>query len=126
MPVEQELHAYIGGVCNEMGCSSIIVGGYTDHIHILCLLSSKVALMDLVRNVKAKSSRWMKTKDKSLVNFTWQKGYGGFALRESNTGVVINYIKNQHEHHSKKTFKEEYRQILEEENAEYDERYLWD
>jgi REP element-mobilizing transposase RayT len=69
MPVEQELHAYIGGVCNEMGCPVIIVGGYTDHIHILCMLSSRIALMDLVRNIKAKSSKWMKTKDKNLANF---------------------------------------------------------
>lgn len=125
-PIEKELHAYLGGVCNAMGCRAIIVGGYTDHVHILCLLSSRVALMDLLRNVKAKSSKWMKTKDKSLENFRWQRGYGAFSLRDNNAETVINYIKNQHKHHSKKTYKEEFIQLLKDENIDYDERYLWD
>lgn len=125
-PFEKELHAYLGGVCNAMGCRTLIVGGYTDHVHILCLLSSRVALMDLLRNVKAKSSKWMKTKDKSLVNFSWQRGYGAFALRDNDAGIVINYIRNQHAHHSKKSFKKEFIQLLEDENIDYDERYVWD
>lgn len=125
-PVEKELHAYLGGVCNAMGCQAVIVGGYTDHIHILCKLSSRVALMDLLRNVKAKSSKWMKTKDKSLANFRWQRGYSAFALRDNDAPIVINYIKNQHAHHSKKNFKEELKQLLDDENMDYDEKYLWD
>jgi REP element-mobilizing transposase RayT len=125
-PYEQELHAYLGGICNELACPVLIVGGYTDHVHILCMLSRKIALMTLVQKVKANSSKWMKTKDKSLENFFWQDGYGAFSVNPSEVDVVINYIKNQHEHHGKKDFKEEYRQILKKYNITYNEQYVWD
>lgn len=68
-PYEEELHSYLGGTCNELGCQAIIVGGYSDHVHILCLLSKKIALMDLVEKVKANSSKWFKTRHESLKNF---------------------------------------------------------
>lgn len=125
-PYEQELHAYLGGVCKELECPVLIVGGYTDHIHILCMLSKKIALMTLVQKVKAHSSKWMKTKDKRLENFFWQNGYGAFSVNPSEVDVVVNYIKNQHEHHNKKDFKNEYRAFLDKYDVEYDEKYVWD
>lgn len=125
-PYEQELHAYLGGVCKELDCPVLIVGGYTNHIHILCMLSKKIALMTLVQKLKAHSSKWIKTKDKSLSNFFWQDGYGAFSVNPSEVNVVINYIKNQHEHHRKKDFKEEYRAFLTKNNVDYNEDYVWD
>ncbi len=125
-PYEQELHAYIGGVCKELECPVLTVGGFTNHIHILCMLSKKIALMTLVQKVKANSSKWIKTKDKKLANFFWQDGYGAFSVNPSKVDVVVNYIKNQHEHHRKKDFKAEYRQILVKYNVEFDEKYVWD
>ena len=125
-PYEEELHSYIGGVCKELGCPVLIVGGYTDHIHILCMLSKKMALMTLVQKIKASSSKWMKTKDKKLKNFFWQDGYGAFSVNPRQVDIVINYIKNQHEHHRKKSFKEEYRLILDKFEMDYNEIYLWD
>ncbi|MEZ7514241.1 IS200/IS605 family transposase [Flavobacterium frigidarium] len=125
-PYEQELHAYLGGTCKELDCPVLIVGGYTDHVHILCMLSKKIALMTLVQKIKANSSKWMKTKDKSLANFFWQDGYGAFSVNPKEVDVVVNYIKNQHEHHHKKDFKEEYRAILKKYNVDYDEAYVWD
>lgn len=125
-PYEQELHAYLGGICNELECPVLIVGGYTDHIHILCMLSKKIALMTLVQKVKANSSKWIKTKDISLNNFFWQDGYGAFSVNPSQVDVVINYIKNQHQHHCKKDFKEEYRAILKKYNVQFDEQYIWE
>jgi putative transposase len=125
-PFEQELHAYLGGTCKELDCPVLIVGGYTDHVHILCMLSKKIALMTLVQKIKANSSKWMKTKDKSLANFFWQDGYGAFSVNPKEVDVVVNYIKNQHEHHSKKDFKVEYRAILKKYEVEYDEWYVWD
>lgn len=125
-PYEEELHAYLGGTCKELDCPVLIVGGYTDHVHILCMLSKKIALMTLVQKVKANSSKWMKGKDKSLENFFWQDGYGAFSVNPKEVNVVVNYIKNQHEHHSKKDFKEEYRAILKKYNVDYDEAYVWD
>ena len=125
-PFEDELHAYIGGTCKELDCPVLIVGGYTDHIHILCMLSKKIALMTLVQKVKASSSKWMKTKDSSLANFFWQDGYGAFSVNPKQVEVVINYIKNQHEHHTKKSFQDEYRAFLKKYSVDYNERYVWE
>ncbi len=125
-PVETELHKYLGGICNNLECFPIKIGGYTDHIHILCSLSKKIALMKLLEEVKSHSSKWMKTKDESLKNFYWQDGYGAFSVNPSQLDVVANYIENQHEHHSKKTFQNEYRAFLKKYKVEYDEQYVWD
>ena len=124
--IEQELHAYLGGICKNLECHPIIVGGYTDHIHILCMLSKKIALMKLLEEVKSHSSKWIKTKGDEYANFYWQDGYGAFSVNPSKVDAVINYIANQKEHHTRKTFQEEYRSYLKSHNVEYDERYVWD
>lgn len=125
-PVEQELHAYLGGICNRLQCHVVIVGGYTDHIHILCKLSQKIALVKLVEELKSHSSKWIKSKDQSYKAFYWQEGYGAFSVNPSEIDKVILYITNQHEHHTKKTFQEEYSAFLKKYQVEYDERYMWD
>ncbi|MCK9212381.1 MAG: IS200/IS605 family transposase [Ignavibacteriaceae bacterium] len=125
-PVEEELYCYIGGICKEMECHPIKIGGYTDHIHIICMLSKKVALMNLLEEVKSHSSKWMKTKDTILKNFYWQNGYGAFSVNPSEIDKVIAYIENQKEHHKKKTFQEEYSAFLKKYKVEYDEKYVWD
>lgn len=123
---EEELHSYLGGICKNLECPPIKIGGYTDHIHILCMLSKKIALMKLLEEVKSHSSKWMKTKSDSLNNFYWQDGYGAFSVNPSEVERVISYIERQHEHHSKKTFQDEYRAFLEKYKVDYDERYVWD
>ncbi len=123
---ENELHNYLGGICKNLECQPIKIGGYTDHVHILCMLSKKIALMKLLEEVKSHSSKWMKTKDESMKNFYWQDGYGAFSVNPSEVDTVIAYITNQHEHHSKKTFQDEYRVFLKKYHVEYDERYVWD
>jgi len=125
-PCEDELYRYLGGICKNMECHPIKIGGYTDHIHILCMLSKKVALIKLVEEVKSHSSKWMKTKDKSLENFYWQDGYGAFSVNPSEIDEVITYIANQQEHHKKVTFEDEYRAFLKKYKVEYDERYVWE
>jgi len=124
--VDEELHSYLGGICKEMECPPIKIGGYTDHIHILCMLSKKVALMNLLEEVKSHSSKWMKTKGRELNIFYWQNGYGAFSVNPSEIDKVIAYIENQKEHHRKKTFQEEYRAFLKKYRVEYDEKYVWD
>ncbi len=123
---EKELHAYLGGICKELECPIIIVGGYTDHVHILCLLSKKIALMNLVKELKANSSKLIKTKSPELKNFFWQAGYGAFSVNPAEVDVVKTYIENQHEHHRKKTFQKEFLAFLKKYNVAYDERYVWD
>lgn len=92
--VEEELYSYIGGICKKMECYPIKIGGYTDHIHILCMLSKKIALMDLLEEIKSHSSKWMKSKGEELKNFYWQNGYGAFSVNPSEIEKVITYIKN--------------------------------
>ena len=125
-PWEAELHQYMAGICQQSDCIPVKIGGYVDHVHILCHLSKKIALMDLLEEVKKHSSKWMKMQDPSLANFYWQKGYGAFSVDYKRLDKVIQYIDNQHIHHQKQSFQEEYRLILERYGVEYDERYVWD
>ncbi len=124
--VENELHSYLGGICNNLDCQVLKIGGSTDHVHILCMLSKKIALMKLMEELKSHSSKWIKTKGLEYSNFYWQDGYGAFSVKPSEIDRVIGYIANQHEHHRKKTFQEEYRAVLTKFNVPYEEKYVWD
>jgi REP element-mobilizing transposase RayT len=124
--VEEELHKYVGGICNKLECPPLIVGGYTDHIHILCMLSKKIALMKLVEEIKSHSSKWIKSKSAEYSTFYWQDGYAAFSVNPRGVERVTCYIKNQKEHHRKKTFQLELISTLKKNRIEYDERYLWD
>jgi len=125
-PIEHELHDYLGGICKNLECQPITVCGYTDHIHILCMLSKKIALIKLMEELKSHSSKWIKTKGDAYRNFYWQDGYGAFSVNPSEVDVVIEYISKQKEHHSKKTFQEEYRAFLKKYKVDYEERYVWE
>ena len=125
-PVEAELHSYLGGICKNLECHPLTVGGYTDHIHILCMLSKKIALMKLLEEVKSHSSKRIKTKGDGYGNFYWQDGYGAFSVNPKEVETVAAYIRNQKEHHSKKAFQDEFRGFLKRYKIEYDERYVWD
>jgi putative transposase len=124
--IENELHAYLGGICNNLECYPLKVGGYYDHIHILCMLSKKIALMKLLEEVKSHSSKWIKTKDETFKNFYWQDGYGAFSVNPTQVNIVEKYIANQKEHHQQKGFQDEYRAFLNKYKVQYDERYVWD
>ena len=124
--IEEELHAYLGGICSRLGCPPIRVGGYKDHIHILCILSAKIPLMKLMEEVKGHSSKWIKTKGHRYKNFYWQNGYAAFSVNPRGVERVTKYIENQHAHHGKNTFKEELIAFLREYQIKFEERYLWD
>ncbi|MGD0338868.1 MAG: IS200/IS605 family transposase [Bacteroidota bacterium] len=124
--IRDELHAYLGGTCKALRCPAIIVGGWTEHIHILCLLNRIISISDLLKGLKIESSKWLKTKDTHLRNFSWQAGYGVFSVSESSIEKVKRYIQNQEDHHRKKTFKEEYVEFLKENLISYNEQYVWD
>jgi putative transposase len=125
-PYEQDLHAYIGGTCNELDCTPIKIGGYTDHIHILCTLSKNISLAKLIEAIKSNSSKWMKTKDSTLDNFYWQTGYGAFSVNPTEVDKVVTYIAEQHTHHAKFTFQDEYRAFLKKYKVPYKEEYVWE
>ncbi len=124
--IQDELFRYSGGICKGLECNPIQIGGYRDHVHILCLLSKKIALMKLVEEVKSHSSKWIKRKGSEFENFYWQNGYGAFSVNPTEIEVVKNYIINQEEHHKTKSFQEEFLGFLKKYNVEFDERYVWD
>jgi REP element-mobilizing transposase RayT len=124
--IEQELWAYLGGICKTLECSPIRVGGHLDHVHICCLLSKKITQIKLLEEIKKESSKWIKTKGKQYEKFYWQNGYAIFSVNPSETEAVVGYIENQHEHHKRLTFQDELLAFLKKYNVEYDERYLWD
>jgi len=124
--IEDELFNYLGGICKNLECYPVIVGGHKNHIHILSLLSQKVALMKLIEELKTHSSKWIKTKGEKYLDFYWQNGYGSFSVNPTEIEVVKKYILNQADHHIKKTFEEEYLTFLKKYDVAYDERYVWD
>ena len=124
--IETDLHAYLGGICNSLDCQVIKIGGYHNHVHILCLLSKKITLIKLMEELKGHSSKWIKTKDNDFKNFYWQNGYGAFSVNPSEIEKVIHYIDNQHEHHRNKSYEEEYISFLKKYKVKYDEHYIWD
>lgn len=124
--IKDDLFSYIGGICRNLECHPVQIGGYRDHVHILCFLSKKTTVVELLEKVKSHSSKWIKTKGTGFENFYWQNGYGAFSVNPSEIEVVKNYILNQEEHHRKKSFQEEFVAFLKKYNVEYDERYVWD
>jgi REP element-mobilizing transposase RayT len=124
--IERELHSYLGGICKKLECFPVKIGGYTDHIHLLCMLSKKITLIKLLEDLKSDSSKWVKTIHDRYKNFYWQNGYGAFSVSPSDVATVKHYIEMQHEHHKTWSFQDEYRKILNEHQIEFDERYVWD
>jgi len=124
--IENDLYNYVGGICKNLECNPVQVGGYKNHIHLLCLLSRKIPQMQLVQEIKQVSSKWIKTMDDRYSNFYWQEGYGIFSVSPKSVDTVIDYIKNQHVHHQKMNFKDEYRKFLKTYHIDFDERYVWD
>ncbi|WP_265594545.1 IS200/IS605 family transposase [Haloferula sp. BvORR071] len=124
--LRMELHHYLGGVVNEHGGRSIIVGGVADHVHQLLVLPKIMSVSDLVRELKRSSSLWIKQRDVLLKDFSWQGGYGAFSVGQGEVEMVREYIAKQEEHHRKRSFQDEYRAFLTKYGIAYDERYLWD
>jgi putative transposase len=123
--MREELYAYFGGILNNLNAKALATGGWFDHVHILASLPADRALSDVVRDVKANSSAWLKKRFPALRNFAWQSGYGAFTVNESIREAVENYIRNQKEHHRVKSFQEEYLEFLKVNGVEYDERFIW-
>ncbi|MBS1622863.1 MAG: IS200/IS605 family transposase [Bacteroidetes bacterium] len=124
--IAAELYTYLGGVCAALECTPIQIGGYHDHVHILCLLSRKITVMKLLEEVKKSSSKWMKIKSEQLAHFYWQDGYAAFSVGSSELDRVADYIRHQKEHHDLLTYQDECRKLLKRYDLDYDERYFWD
>ena len=119
-----KLFRYIWGILKNKKCHLYQIGGVTDHLHIVTHLHPAIALSDLVKDIKLASTDFIKT-EKLFTGFNgWQDGYGAFTYSIDAKENLINYVKNQEEHHKKKTFIEEFKQLLLEHKIEFDEKYL--
>lgn len=123
--IKEELYRYIGGIIREQGGVQLEVGGDEDHIHILAKIKPSIAVSDMLRVIKANSSKWANG-GKSRLRFAWQEGFAAFTVSESRVGSVTEYIRNQVEHHKRLSFQGELVGLLERHRVQYDPRYLWD
>jgi len=121
---EPELYKYLAGIVKNHSGEAIEIGGMPDHAHILARLALKTSFPDFMRELKAGSSRWVRSN--YLPTFSWQRRYGAFTVSESVSEAVRKYIRSQKEHHSKQTFEDEYRALLRRHRIDFDEKYLWE
>jgi putative transposase len=122
--IELELYSYLGGILKNLKSNPIQIGGTADHIHILCTLPKTMAPADLVEEIKKSSSKWIKSKGPVYHSFYWQDGYGGFSISNSGVEPVRNYILTQKEHHRVISARDEYKNLLDTYDIQYEERYL--
>ena len=117
---------YISGIITNNGHKTIIVNGVEDHVHIFIGLNPKESISDLVRDIKKDSSRFINQNNLTPIRFHWQSGYGAFSYSRSAIVNVYKYIENQEEHHRKKTFKDEYVELLKYYEVCFEDRFLFD
>jgi REP element-mobilizing transposase RayT len=122
---KKELYKYIYGIIRNKNCHLYRINGIENHIHILSDLHPSIALADFMKDIKVASSIWLKSTGKFPDFIGWAEGYGAFTYAYRDKDMIINYIKNQEEHHKKHTFKEEYIEMLKEFGVVYDEKYLF-
>lgn len=120
----EELFKYIWGIIKNKKCHLYRINGVEDHLHIVTHLHPSVSLASLVKDVKVASSLYIKEKQLFEGFIGWQDGYGAFTYTVKEKDRLIEYVKNQEEHHKIKTFKEEYRDLLQEHEIVFDEKYL--
>lgn len=121
---EEELFKYITGIVKNGKHKMIAINGMPDHLHMFVGLHPTQSMSDLMRVVKGESSEWINKKGFVKGKFQWQEGYGAFSYGHSQIGRVYNYIMNQKTHHAKKSFIEEYKQLLEKFEVAFDERFI--
>ncbi|WP_323756390.1 IS200/IS605 family transposase [Roseivirga sp.] len=123
---KEALHKFITGIVKNRGQKLLAVHSMPDHIHLFIGLDPNISISDLVRDVKAGSSKFINESNWLIGKFNWQVGYGAFSYSRSQIDNVIKYINNQEEHHKRRTFKEEYIDLLNKFNVEFEEKYLFD
>ena len=123
---QKNLFGVIGNLINETGCKTLIVNGVEDHVHCFLGLKPTVSISELMKSVKAKSSKFINDHFLSSQRFEWQAGYGAFSYSQSQIDTVYKYIQNQEAHHKKQTFREEYLVFLQKFKILYDEKYIFE
>ncbi len=122
----EELHKYITGIVQNRGQKMLSIFAMPDHIHLLVGLKPTITISDLVRDIKAGSSKFINDSHWVAGKFNWQEGFGAFSYSKSQIDHVIKYILNQEEHHKKQNFREEYLSFLHKFEIDFDEKYLFE
>ena len=121
---KDELQKYITGIIQTQKHKLLIINGVANHVHVLFGYRPHQSLSDLVQDIKGGSSKWINERKFTRSKFAWQEGYGAFSYSHSHLSEVINYIKNQEQHHKKITFMGEYKSFLKTYDVAFDERYI--
>jgi REP element-mobilizing transposase RayT len=121
-----ELYKYITGIVTNKQQKLMVINGVADHVHILLGLRPDCSPSDIVRDLKANSSRWINEQGHVSGRFEWQSGYGAFSVSKSQVKRVANYIMRQEEHHRKTTFREEYVAFLKAHNIDFLPEYIFE
>lgn len=121
-----DLHKYMYGILKNDNVFPLAIGGWKDHVHVFFELKPDLKISDLMRMLKATSSKWINDNKLVLGKFQWQEGYGAFSYSRSQRDNVIDYILKQEEHHYSKTFREEYMDMLKKFAVEYKEEYVFE
>ena len=120
----RELYAYLMGIIKKKNCFLYRINGMEEHVHILCDLHPSIALADYIRDIKTSSSIWLKETGKFSEFAGWADGYAALTYAWKDKDMIVNYIKNQQEHHKKESFEDELRRLLKEHGIEFDEKYF--
>lgn len=119
--LESRLYPFIGGIVRDLRCTLLSIGGMPDHVHLLVHYRPDLSHSDLVRHIKARSSKWVHETYLEFKRFAWQEGYGGFTVSKSAVASVADYIARQSEHHQRQDFKTEFLTLLRRHGIEFDE-----
>lgn len=122
---KDELYKYITGIVQNNKHKLLSINGMPDHVHILLGLRPSQSISDLLQDIKGSSSKWINEKKFIKTRFEWQEGYGAFSYSKSQIKAITEYIENQELHHQKKTFREEYLEMLQKFEVDYDEKYIF-
>ncbi|WP_264521650.1 IS200/IS605 family transposase [Flavobacterium sp. N1994] len=122
---KEELYQYIAGIIKYHNHKLLVINGMPDHLHLLVGMRPTQSISELMQDIKASSSKWINEKQFLKVKFEWQEGYGAFSYSKSSVNRVIDYIKNQEQHHTIQTFQEEYLEFLKLFDIEYDAKYVF-
>jgi putative transposase len=124
--IKSQIYKYITGIVKNKGQKLFIINGMPDHIHIFIGFSPDISLSDLVGTIKVNSTNFINENRLVPRKFSWQRGFGAFTYSKSQVSKVVNYIKNQEIHHRKKSFREEYLELLEKFDVRYKNEYLFE
>jgi len=123
---KEELCKYITGIIRNRNQKLIAINGMADHLHVLIGMTPDIALSDLVRDIKANSTKFINERQWVMGRFNWQAGFGAFSYSRSHLDNVIRYIQRQEEHHSKNSFKIEYLRLLRKFDIAFEDKYVFD